>query len=66
MSSSAVHARFKREESIREGSKCPPQWLLDKLAEKSMNPQGWNQSKSNLCRQCFTHRSENGSCLCTG
>jgi hypothetical protein len=65
MSSSTVHARFKREESARAEGGCPPQWLLDKIADESLNPQGWNQSKANLCPGCFTHKSKSGSCLCS-
>lgn len=41
-------------------------WLLDKLADEAENPQQWDQSRKNLCGECHTYRSRNGSCLCEG
>lgn len=65
MSTSAVHARFAREAARR--ADCPklPGWMLDIMAERAMNPQGWRQTKDNVCGSCHTYMSRNGSCLCS-
>lgn len=41
----------------------PPQWWLDREAERKMSG-GFDLRKSNLCGSCFEYRSTNGSCGC--
>jgi hypothetical protein len=42
---------------------CPPQWVLDKIADKKFSG-GWNIRRSNTCLGCFQVYSVNGTCGC--
>ena len=43
--------------------KCPPQGVLDKIAERSITA-GFSVKRANLCNDCFQYRSVNGECGC--
>lgn len=40
-----------------------PGWLMDKIAEEKLTG-GYDTRKKNLCPNCFTYKSVNGSCGC--
>lgn len=44
-------------------NKMPPQAVLDKMADQKLSG-GFKTYKSNICTECFTAKSVNGSCGC--
>ena len=40
-----------------------PGWLLDKIAEEKLTGR-YNTKRSNICSNCFTAKSVNGTCGC--
>lgn len=43
--------------------KCPPQSVLDRIAERGYT-RGYDLSRKNLCQSCWTYRFANGTCGC--
>jgi hypothetical protein len=49
--------------TLTPGGTCPPGWVLDRIAERKLTG-GFSTKKANLCADCNTYKSVNGSCLC--
>ncbi len=43
-------------------SACPPQAVLDKIADRKISG-GYSLKRSNLCTVCNTYKSVNGECV---
>ena len=57
-------AFFAEQAGLNADVRRPPQWLLDQKADEAFTG-GYDVSRNNICKSCFTARSCNGTCLCT-
>jgi hypothetical protein len=48
----------------KESRKCPPQFVLDRIADEKLTGR-FNIRKSNICQECYVAKSVNKTCNCT-
>jgi hypothetical protein len=65
MNSIELSARLALDAEYRAGLPKPPNWVLDRLADRALDG-GYKigKGRKNVCPLCFTTRSVNGTCSC--